>query len=165
MVALLYNWLCFFALLSAPADHPIYVSVTEIEYNAKEKNLEISCRIFTDDFEKTLRKYHSGRIDLLNESMKKQMEPLVKSYIEQHLQIKADGKKLHPEFLGFEQQDEAIASYWQVTGIAAPRQISLFNNLLFEYQEQQMNLVHVTVNGIRKSHRLLNPDAAVVLEW
>ena len=43
-----------------PNLHPIFVSVTEIEHNAKDKTLEISCKIFTDDFEKTLRLTYKG---------------------------------------------------------------------------------------------------------
>ncbi|HXL58320.1 MAG TPA: DUF6702 family protein, partial [Chitinophagaceae bacterium] len=43
--------------------HPFFVSMTDINYNSKEKELEISVRIFTDDFENTLRKYHSTKID------------------------------------------------------------------------------------------------------
>ena len=30
--------------------HPIHVSVTEINHNAADKTLEVSVRIFTDDF-------------------------------------------------------------------------------------------------------------------
>ena len=37
------------------AHHPIFVSVTQIDHNATDKTLEISCKIFTDDFEQTLR--------------------------------------------------------------------------------------------------------------
>ena len=34
--------------------HPFHVSVVEINHNATDKTLEISCKIFTDDFEKVL---------------------------------------------------------------------------------------------------------------
>lgn len=36
--------------------HPFHVSTTEINHNAKDKSLEITCRIFTDDFEAILGK-------------------------------------------------------------------------------------------------------------
>jgi hypothetical protein len=32
--------------------HPFFISVTEINHNSGDKNLEISCKIFTDDFGK-----------------------------------------------------------------------------------------------------------------
>ncbi|WP_175270539.1 DUF6702 family protein [Mucilaginibacter humi] len=34
-----------------PAPHPLHVSTTDINYNAKEGKLEVTCTIFTDDFE------------------------------------------------------------------------------------------------------------------
>ena len=58
MASSIYKWL-FLPLLAlvltsakAPALHPFHVSVVEIEHNAEDKSLEISCKIFTDDFEK-----------------------------------------------------------------------------------------------------------------
>ena len=57
MAGILFKWLLVGGILLTPSSgthHPIYVSVTEIEHNAKDKTLEISCKIFTDDFEKTL---------------------------------------------------------------------------------------------------------------
>ena len=57
MAAILYKWLLAFALTNFGVNpHPIFVSVTEIEHNAVEKTLEISCKLFVDDFEKSLPK-------------------------------------------------------------------------------------------------------------
>ena len=36
--------------------HPFYVSVTEINHNAADKTLEISCKMFTEDLEEILEK-------------------------------------------------------------------------------------------------------------
>ena len=55
MVSILFKWLMTVSLLSGfsgNSNHPIFMSVTEIEHNAKDKTLEISCKVFTDDFEK-----------------------------------------------------------------------------------------------------------------
>jgi hypothetical protein len=35
----------------------------------------------------------------------------------------------------------------------------VINDLLYEYLPQQMEIMHVTVNGERKSSRLNNPDS------
>ena len=51
--------------------HLVFVSVTEIEHNAKEKTLEISCKIFTDDFEKHFGLFTMVHVDLLALSGKK----------------------------------------------------------------------------------------------
>src|SRR5437868_15376387 len=117
MVSILFKWLLTASLLSPIADrnlHPIYVSVTEIEYNAKDKTLEISCRIFTNDLETTLKKDYKGLVDLINPKDKSAMNKLVDGYIQKHLAINVDGKPTSLQFLGYEQQEEAINSFYQV---------------------------------------------------
>lgn len=170
MAAILYKWLFVFTLLFPSLDmkenfHPVYLSVTEIEHNAKEKTLEISCKIYTDDFEKTLRMHYPNKIDLMNDAAKPQMEPIVNEYIQKHFSVKADGKAVALQFLGYEKQEEGIVSFFQVNNIAAVKKIEVFDNLLYEYKEQQIGIVHVTVNGNRKSTKLNNPDASVVFEF
>jgi len=66
MVLSLYGWLIAVISLVFSNDaayhgyqlrkHPFYVSVTEISHNAKDKIIEISCKIFADDLEMTLTK-------------------------------------------------------------------------------------------------------------
>ncbi|HJY21511.1 MAG TPA: DUF6702 family protein [Hanamia sp.] len=145
--------------------HPFYVSVTEIEENTKENLLEVSCRIFTDDFEKTLRMHYTNHIDLLNPTDKVQMNKLINDYVSKHLSIAIDGK-LHPlQFVGYEKNEEAVECYFQINNISVKKNISVFNNLLFEYKPEQINIVHVTVKGKRKSRQLTNPDAKVNFEF
>ncbi|MFT3683136.1 MAG: hypothetical protein QM791_22945 [Ferruginibacter sp.] len=159
-----YKWLFFFLMsfqASKPAPvsniHPFFVSVTQIEHNAKEQTLEVSCKIFTDDFEKTLRLHYKDKIDLLDEKMKNVMNPLVSGYILQHFSIKADDKPVQLKFIGFEQQEEGIVSYFEAGNVLSPKKITVFNNLLYEYQETQTGIIHVTVNGKRQSTKLENP--------
>ncbi len=171
MVSILFKWLLAYCMVLSPAKsvyttteekvHPIFVSVTEIEHNAVQKTLEISCKLFTDDFEKTLRMHTKEKVDLLNPAVKKQMEALVNSYIQQHLILKADGKAVVLQFLGFEQQEEGIVSFYQANNVATLKKLDISNNLLYEYKTEQMGIMHVMVNGNRKSSKLNNPDALV----
>jgi hypothetical protein len=174
MVTILYEWItvfCFSLIIPSVSHekkdifHPLFVSVTEIEHNAKEKTLEISCKIFTDDFEKTLRKHYTGKIDLLDEKIKSQMGTVVNDYIQKHLSLNTNGKKTALQFLGFEQQEEGIISYFQASNIASVKKISVLNDLLYDYNTQQMGIIHVTVNGNRKSTRLDNPNANADFEF
>jgi hypothetical protein len=168
MAPILYKWITVFScsFLSTwlthekkELFHPVFVSVTEIEHNANDKTLEISCKIFTDDFEKTLRKSYTGKIDLVDEKQKTAMGNLINGYIQKHLSVTTDGKKTSLQFLGFEQEEEGIISYFQASNITAVKNVAVLDNLLYEYSTQQMNIVHVIVNGNRKSTRLNNPDA------
>ncbi len=168
MATLLFKWLMIGTLfLALPTNnyHPIYVSVTEIEHNAKEKTLEISCKIFTDDFEKTLRQQYKTHVDLIDTKHKAAMENLVNDYVQKHLSIKVDGKIIELQFLGFEQQEEGIISFYQATNISSVKKLDIKNNILYTYKKEQMSIIHVKVNGERKSSKLLNPEEKLSFEF
>ena len=169
MVHFLFKWLVLCCVLNnntatgsgfrEPGDHhPIFVSVTEIEHNAKDKTLDISCKIYTDDFEKTLRKTYKGTVDLLNPKDKNAMNKLVREYVQKHLLIKVDGKAVALQFVGYEQDEEGIMSYYQVSNITSVKKIEVTDNILFEYKNEQISIVHAIVNGKRQSTKLINPD-------
>ena len=159
MASILYKWLLAFALTNFGVNHhPIFVTVTEIEHNAIEKTLEISCKIFVDDFEKSLRKKYNTKIDLQDAKLKAEMSHLINDYLQKHLSISTDGKKASLQFLGFELQEEAVICYFEAKNIEKLGKIELINNILYEENAQQMGIIHVLVNGVRKSSRLNNPD-------
>jgi hypothetical protein len=162
MASILYKWLIAFFLSNFGVNyHPIFVSVIEIEHNAAEKTVEISCKIFVDDFEKTLRKKYNTKVDLLDAKLKSEMNRIVNDYIQKHFSVTIGGKKVNLQFLGFEIQEEGVISFFEVKNIAKVENIELVNNLLYEFNAQQMGIIHIMVNGIRKSSRLDNPNEKV----
>jgi hypothetical protein len=175
MVSILFKRLLFLSVVNIPATsnpfvattahHPLFVSVTQIEHNAKDKTLEISCNIFTDDFEKTLRQNYKTTVDLLKPKDKTAMNKLVSDYVQKHLQLTIDGKKLTLQFIGYEQNEEGILSYYQVNNTPAVKKISIINNLLYDYKKEQMGIIHVTVDGNRKSTKLNNPEDKCSFEF
>ena len=168
MASILFKWLLFGGLVfnsSSATYHPIFVSVTEIEHNAKDKILEISCKIFTDDFEKTLRQAYKTYVDLLKPKDKNAMNKLVADYVQKHLQLKVNGTPATLQFLGYEQDEEGIISYYQVNNIATVKKLDIINNILFEYKKEQLSIIHTTVNGNKQSTKLLNPDDKASFEF
>ena len=168
MIGILFKWL-FIPLvwlsLGNTKQHPIFVSVTEIEHNAKEKTLEVSCKIFTDDFEKTLRNAYKTHIDLQDDKIKPTMDKLVNDYVQKHLKINVDGRTVVLKYLGFEKIEEGIYSYYEASNINAVKKITVSDNILFEYNKQQISLVHVIVGGNRQSTKLSNPESIASIDF
>ena len=54
------------------------------------------------------------------------MNKLVADYVQKHLQIKVDGKAAVLQFLGYEQDEEGIVSYYQVNNIAICKKIGYY---------------------------------------
>lgn len=145
--------------------HPIYVSVAEIEHNAKAQTLQVSYKIFTDDFEKTLRKNTNLKVDLINPKDREKMNILVNAYLQKHFTLKVNGKAVSLRFLGFEEIEEGIYSYLEATNITAVKTIEVFNNVLYDYHPQQMGIFHCKVNGVNKSSKLNNPETGVTFNF
>lgn len=138
--------------------HPFHVSVVEINHNAADKTLEISCKIFTDDFEKVLAQNYKTKVDLINPPKKAVMDSLVKKYILSHLQIKADGKLVALNYLGFEIESEAAYCYIEVENIAAVKKLDITSNLMYDLFDDQVNIIHLTIGGKRKSNKMDYPS-------
>ena len=49
--------------------------------------------------------------------------------------------------------------------IAEIKKITVTDNILYEYQSQQMGLLHITVNGKRQSTKLVNPEDKVEMSF
>jgi len=146
---------------SAAPFHPIHVSTTNIEYNKNDSKLEVICTIFTDDFEAALAKQFHTKIDLNRTDMHTAMDALVKKYIASCLQVKTGASPLSFTYIGFEINKEATDVYLESDKIAPVKKIDVDVSLLHNLFDDQINIVHIIVNGVRKSEKLEYPDKRV----
>lgn len=136
------------------ARHPIHVATVEINHNAAEKTIEISCHIFTDDFETVLSRQFGVRANLSADKPGPRMDSLVSRYIRQRLQLTLDDKPLALQFIGAEKEDQATYTYLQVDGVAAVHKLDVTNTILHDLYDDQIEIIHVIVNGNRRSTKL-----------
>ncbi|MFN4892187.1 MAG: DUF6702 family protein [Bacteroidota bacterium] len=148
----------FFCLSAAiKTDHPFHVAVVEIEHNAKDWTLELSCKLFTDDFENALRTRFQVAIDLSAPAKKNAMDSLIARYVREQLVLSVNGKKINGTYLGFEQDKEAIYAFVEYASPAPPQQLQADCGLLYEQFTDQINIFHVMVGGRRQSSKLNHP--------
>ena len=146
-------------------NHPFYVSVTEINHNATEKSLEISCKIFTDDMEKTLRQNFKTKIDIIQPKDKAALAKMITEYLNNHLKLSVDGKGVSFRYVGNETDDTHAFVYLQVDNIPTVKKIDITNSLLYDFIDKQINIMHVVVDGSRKSTKLEYPYTKADFEW
>ena len=87
------------------------------------------------------------------------MNKLINEYVKKHLLIRADGKLLNYTYVGYEIQEGAAWSYFEVKGIEPIKQVTIHNDLLYEQHPEQVNMMHVTIGSQRKSTKVNYPDA------
>lgn len=145
--------------------HPFYVSVTQIEQNQETKTVQVSVRIFFDDFEAALDKRYNTKVNILKPSDRKKVDLLIADYIGNHLKIKANNKLLLLKYVGYEIEEEAAWCYFEADKLETITSISVMNNILFEQHRTQINMIHAIVKGKRKSSKLDNPDSSVVFSY
>jgi hypothetical protein len=145
--------------------HPLYLGVTELKYNQQSQKMEVSVKLFTDDFEKTLHQIHKIPIDLIHPKDPDAADQLVSDYIANHLFIRCDNRDLHFKFIGYEREEEAIWSYFETEVISSPKSVTINNSLFYQYIEEQMHIMQVNVGGEKKSYKLTNPDTKVEFQF
>lgn len=166
MPSIVHKFLLFFvinlALFFTPAKafrfHPFYVSVTEMNYNAKTRSFEISCKMFAEDIEDVLKQNYKTNVDLANNKLQSQNNNMMNDYMVKHLALNIDSKPAPFKFVGFEKEKESVYCYLEIVNVPAVKKVIVTNSILYDFKPEQINIVHVIVNGTRKSTKLDNPQ-------
>ncbi len=145
--------------------HPFHVSVTEINHNATDKTLEITCKLFTDDFENAIAKHFKTKADLIKPADREAMDKLVQGYVIKNLLLKADARPVSINWLGYENDGEATWCYFEAVNIPAVKKIEISNTLLYDLFTDQSGIMHVIVDGKRKSSKLDYPNKEAVFNF
>src|ERR1044072_133425 len=145
-------------LFFAAFKHPFYLGVVDLKYNPKEKALQGSVKLFTNDFEGALKQVHKKSIDLIHPADRSSTQKLLDDYLKQHLNITVNGKKKQIELLGFEQEQEATWMYIEIKDCPQPKNIQFENSLLYDFLKDQSNIMNLEVNREENIVKLNNRD-------
>lgn len=148
----------FFAHFMQVNAHPIHIAVSEVQYAADIKALQVMHKIFIDDFEDHMEQMEAKRgnaIDLKLATKKEHSEAdaYIKKYIERHFEIRADGKQYTGKYLGKEYETDAVWLYIEIENVPRPKQIQIKNTILIDFYDDQSNFIHFNIANQRKSLR------------
>ena len=154
---LLFTFLLTF-LVSAKPIHPYHVGSVEINYNAKTKTFEISAKFFLDDLENSLNAKYNKTLHFGEEKSKAGLDQALENYFAEYFKLKSNNKFLKINYLGFEEDKESVNVYLESEATEMPKKVETAVSLLYSFFDDQMNIVHIIVNGERKSSKLNYPD-------
>ena len=156
-IFLLFTFLLTF-LVSAKPIHPYHVGSVEINYNAKTKTFEISAKFFLDDLENSLNAKYNKTLHFGEEKSKAGLDLALENYFAEYFKLKSNNKFLKINYLGFEEDKESVNVYLESEATEMPKKVETAVSLLYSFFDDQMNIVHIIVNGERKSSKLNYPD-------
>ena len=137
-------------------DHPIYLSSTEVSYKPKTKILEISVKVFSDDFEKILSDIHKEKIEIGTDREHPKVQEYIMAYLSKNLKITADQKRLDYRFVGREPGEKsdmfAYYIYLEVKNTAPFKTLYVENSMFVEEFTNQLNFIscHTKSKGLIK---------------
>jgi hypothetical protein len=89
------------------------------------------------------------------------MDALVKKYVAANLHINANDAPVNLNYLGFEINREATDVYLESDKIPPVKKVDVEVSLLYNLFDDQINIVHIIVNGVRKSEKVNYPEKMV----
>lgn len=145
--------------------HPFYISMVDINHNAKEATVEISVRVFTEDFEKTLQKKTTTPLDIIKPKDNAFLDKQISQYLADKIRIKINGQPVTLTYLGHEVQNESVWSYLEVPKVANLKKLEVDCTLLYDYEKAQSNIIHVKNGKAEKSYKLDYPKNMAGFEF
>jgi len=134
--------------------HPFHVTVSEIYHNQKNHSLEITMKLFVDDFEKAINSIHNPGINLYKDYNEKMAKQFIASYINDHFVVTINNKVIKLNYLGSEIENDAIWCYLESNDIDTVENIQITSKILLDIYDDQMNLVHFEEKDKIKSFQL-----------
>ncbi|QQV02086.1 MULTISPECIES: DUF6702 family protein [Chryseobacterium] len=159
MKKILFLFLCLIAFSSfTDIKHPYHVGSVEINYNSKSKTFEITGRFFLDDLENGLAKKYGKPFHFNDSKYKTQLDAAIKNYSSEYFKLKTNSEFLKVNYVGYEEDSESVNIYLESEKIENPKKIEAAVSFLYNLFDDQINLVHIIINGTRKSEKLTYPN-------
>ena len=140
-------WLLFVQATS----HPYYVSTIEIDYRPDQAALQMTMRVFTDDWQLILNTHYDKNIRLDPDTDTEQVVTYSADYLQQHLKLNLNAKEVTPIVLGREYQDDQLVLYLEVADVTEFQTLAVSNRILFAELEGQQNIIRIKTPSKRKS--------------
>ncbi len=141
------------------AFHPFYLGVTHFKLNSKTHTLETSIKLFTNDLETALKKLNDSKtVDLINGSNKEEINKLISKYIQQHLNIKLNGKLAAFDYVGFEIEKDVTWIYIEYKKVKSIKILDIENSLLYDSFDKQTNIIRLETAAGEQNSKLSFPE-------
>ena len=143
--------------IASAAVHPNHVSLTEIEFNPKTGNLEVSLRVWPEDLEKVIAKLKGEPTKLDHKILKELMPGYLKEKFVvrpiQDSQLESDGpskqEPLSIRWVGAEIEVATAWLYFEVQTSGSKPDWEIDNKIFCELNDDQLNYISARSRNLR----------------
>ena len=144
-------------VLCASWYHPIHVSVTNVDLDPGEGTMDLSVKIFADDFQDLILQKYSVQLQITEQIEPGENIQQVNNYIGEALQLEINGKETKGlQFIESNLNEEAIWLHYRYEHGGRIRKVSIRNTLMLDKFDDQTNLLIVSYNEIQNGYRMDN---------
>lgn len=152
-------------LFAFTAMHKFYVSVSQINYIQDKQSVQIISRIFIDDMEHVLRERYDESITLAGDNEPKEVNTYIDNYFNERFVIKINGESQPIVFIGKEYDGDIMRCYLEVEHVNNIQTFEVSNKVLFDFFEDQQNIVKTKIYSNQKSVILTKQSASAMLKF
>lgn len=145
--------------------HKYYISVTQINYIQEKQSVQITSRIFIDDFENILRERYDNSITLAGKNEIQIIDTYVEKYLKEKITIKINNKNVKTIFIGKEYEGDIMRCYLEIENIKNIKSLEVSNKILFDLFNDQQNIIKTKINSKQKSVIQTSQDNNTVLNF
>jgi len=136
------NIILFLSCFSFGNNHPVHVSIANIDYSKEIGQINVSIKIFEDDFRLLFFHLNQVEVDLKAESNYDKHKDLIISYFNNHFKLEVNNKDdLELVITKWKINEEAIWFYFEIQVKNEIKLIKVSNSLLLDLYFDQKNLV------------------------
>ena len=139
------------------SSHKYYLSLTQIEYNKDHKNLEVIINVFMDDIELAINNEYDVDLRLTTKQELEDVDIYFEKYLRKKLSFLVNDKLIEYNFIGKEYEGDLVYFYIESTAIENPLSLKVTNTILFNYFEQQQNVIKFK-NGSKRQSKILSKN-------
>ena len=128
--------------------HPVYISLTSIEYEPKDDSLKVFIKLYLDDFLLDIEQEEDYFLSDMEKSKK-----MLEDYINQKLIIKADDITLTGRIYNLNISGDEVRIFMEHEISAKPSTLLVRNLIMTDLFEEQLNFVIIKVDNFEEGFK------------
>jgi len=133
--------------------HPVHVSIINIDYYSAKKEMDVSFKVFTDDFQLLFIHLYETKIGFNTKEEYFHAKDKIDQYFNSHFQLMDNERKYNLKFVGLKKNDDSVWFNYKIEDIKPQNKLTLVNTVLLDLYIDQKNLVLFKSGETEKGYR------------